>query len=246
MSKINIITVILLICLVSIECKQDYTYYLFEREWGNTICKTRSCKPQYYLNYNGQDFNVHGLWANGSVENQCQYWQNCEDDDYVQSELKSDLLNWMDEYYVGLYNDSEDFRAHEYEKHGTCYNYDSDVTTNAEKENAFFGKIQDLTNQYDLVKAMNEYGIYASDSKLYNQNDVMNALAQSFNNYDVNFTIKCQKIQNKYYLSIIDLCLDLDFKLMDCPCTSSSCNSPFYIPASFPTSSSNNIRKEIY
>lgn len=57
----------------------------------------------------------------------------------------------MDKDYVSLYNPSVGFRAHEYEKHGSCYNYEPSVSTNKERENIFFGKIKELTEKYPLV-----------------------------------------------------------------------------------------------
>jgi len=34
----------------------------------------------------------------------------------------------MNTYYTGLYSDGKWFRAHEFEKHGTCYKFNSTRT----------------------------------------------------------------------------------------------------------------------
>ncbi|KRX04367.1 Ribonuclease T2-like protein [Pseudocohnilembus persalinus] len=238
-------TIFILSCIILVQCNVDYSYYVFEREWGNTVCKSRSCNKKDSLEYTGKDFNVHGLFANGKQDKQCWYWVNCEDYTYVESEIDMEILDWMNKYYVGLYNDSVEFRTHEYEKHGSCYNYDKSITTNAQRENFFFGKIKDLANQYDIVKAMNDYGIYPDDTKKYSEQDLQNALSVGFNNKGITFSFQCDQIDGDYYLNVVDICFDLDYNLMTCPCAANNCDQPFYIPSYLPfSSSSNNLRKE--
>lgn len=36
--------------------------------------------------------------------------------------MSTTLVNWMNQYFVGVYNNSINFRAHEFQTHGTCWN----------------------------------------------------------------------------------------------------------------------------
>ena len=48
----------------------------------------------------------------------------------------------MNKYYTGLYNDEKQFRAHEFEKHGTCYQFNESRPNLETMENEFFNKIK--------------------------------------------------------------------------------------------------------
>lgn len=97
---------------------------------------------------------------------------DCEPFQYEENEIAPELLEWMDKDYVSLYNPATRFRAHEYEKHGSCYNYEASVETNKEKENIFFGKIKELTEEFPLVETFKNAGIYPSESESYEFNDI--------------------------------------------------------------------------
>jgi ribonuclease T2 len=98
-----------------------YLYYFFEREWPGTVCLTRSCTKAGLVNYDGLNFNMHGLWPNGKSGSPCFHPEECQNLKYNQGLLQANLLAWMNSNYVGLYSDSTSFRAHEFEKHGTCW-----------------------------------------------------------------------------------------------------------------------------
>ena len=37
-------------------------YYVYEREWPGSVCLINKCTSQFLANYDGSDFNTHGLW----------------------------------------------------------------------------------------------------------------------------------------------------------------------------------------
>ncbi|KRX04296.1 Ribonuclease T2-like protein [Pseudocohnilembus persalinus] len=127
--------------------------------------------------------------------------------------LLASLVQWMNEQYVGLYSSSTSFRAHEFEKHGTC-TLEANQMSTRELENHYFGQIQKLNQKYDLISALNKGGIYASDDKSYTYQEIVAALKNGFedqSDYDVK--IQCLTVDDTIYLGAIDLYLDLDFNL---------------------------------
>lgn len=172
----------------------------------------------------GSHFNVHGLWPDGTGSNVCTNPQTCSSIKYDESLLSSDLRSWMRKWYAGLYNDCTSFHAHEFEKHGTCWN--SPSSDLRQWENAFFGEVKTQTTFYDILLAFKNAGITPSDTAAHQASAYVAAIRNQFKSSTFGIILNCQKISGKYYLQEVDLCLDLKYQPSKCLCTSMSGTCP--------------------
>ncbi|EAR91268.1 ribonuclease T2 family protein (macronuclear) [Tetrahymena thermophila SB210] len=201
-----------------------YTYLVFEMEWPGTICQQKSCSAQYLGNFDDQNFNIHGLWPSGSRSNPCSYPSNCSNDDLDYSQINQSDIDYINAYWVGLYNDSDSFRTHEWQKHGTCFNG---------SETQFFSTVTSLHKQYNPIKALANHNIVPSDNQTYTLTQIQSAIENDFQGPAL---LKCVYVQGTQMLSVIDLFISSDLKsLLKCPCNknlNSLCNNrdPIVIP----------------
>jgi len=105
-----------------------YTYYELQRNWPPAECKLTTCK--YLDDFDGKNFNLHGLWPSGSKSDACAEPHNCQKIAYDESKLSSATLSKINKYWVGGWSSSKDFRSHEWTKHGTCWNDPSSKVNN--------------------------------------------------------------------------------------------------------------------
>ena len=94
---------------------------------------------------------MHGLWPSGTPADICKWPQDCTSEKYDQSSISSSTLSKMNTYWVGLYSSDEAFRAHEYEKHGTCWV--NDVGSSNKQEN-YMEKIMEIHDKYNIVETL--------------------------------------------------------------------------------------------
>lgn len=95
----------------------SYDYYKFAVELPGAVCQVQDCDQADLGSLTSTSLNMHGFWPNsnsGDVE-------NCLENDYDESKFQSDILNEMNQEWVGLYSSSNTFRSHEWGKHGTCW-----------------------------------------------------------------------------------------------------------------------------
>lgn len=210
----------------------NYSFFTFAVEWPASVCMTQSCKSQYMEDNDGTHFNVHGLWPNGIGSDYCAYPATCSSVKYNENLIYSDTRTWMRKWYAGLYSNSTDFHAHEFEKHGTCWN--STSTDLRVWENEFFSQIKLQSDFYDVLLAFKQKSIVPSDSKTYQYNDFAKAIKDYFLRDDFGVLLFCNKINNNYYLFQIELCLDLKYQPSPCLCSKASDSCPkskdIYLP----------------
>ncbi|KAJ5465587.1 hypothetical protein N7530_009374 [Penicillium desertorum] len=98
----------------------------------------------------------------------------------LQDQNLGDLVDYMDEYWVDINGDNEDFWSHEWSKHGTCINtiepscY-SDYKAQ-EEVGDYFQKTVELFKSLDTYKALDAAGITPSTSKTYSLSEIQEAL----------------------------------------------------------------------
>ncbi|KAJ5826620.1 hypothetical protein N7447_003383 [Penicillium robsamsonii] len=127
---------------------------------------------------------IHGLWpdnCDGTYEASCDSKRAYTNITAIlQDQDLGDLVDYMDNYWVDIKGDNEDFWSHEWSKHGTCINtiepscY-SDYTAQ-EEVGDFFQKTVDLFKTLDTHKALAAAGITPSTSKTYSLADIQAAL----------------------------------------------------------------------
>jgi len=101
-------------------------------------------------NFDGKNFNLHGLWPSGSPSDACAEPHSCQKIPYDESTISSSTLAKINKYWVGGWSSSKEFRTHEWNKHGTCWNDPSKTSDNLKKgssvEDDFFHKVMDVND----------------------------------------------------------------------------------------------------
>ncbi|KAJ5100023.1 Ribonuclease T2 [Penicillium argentinense] len=128
---------------------------------------------------------IHGLWpdnCDGTYESNCdesRAYTNITD--ILEGQNRTDLLDYMKEYWVDIDGKSETFWAHEWGKHGTCVNtIKPNCYTNyspQEEVGEFFQKTVDLFKGLDTYQALSAAGITPDESKTYTSNEIISALS---------------------------------------------------------------------
>ncbi|CAP79036.1 ribonuclease T2-like [Penicillium rubens] len=127
---------------------------------------------------------IHGLWpdnCDGTYEASCDSKRAYSNITAIlQDQNLGDLVDYMDEYWVDMNGDNEDFWSHEWNKHGTCINtiepscY-SDYKAQ-EEVGDYFQKTVELFKTLDTYKALDAAGITPSTSKTYSLSEIQEAL----------------------------------------------------------------------
>lgn len=102
----------------------SYDYVMMNQEVVGTICKFHDCKKEDLLNLPPRTLNLHGFWP--EFEDSTHKAFSCQPNYYDTKEIYPIILSDLNENWVGVYNNSDVFRSHEWGKHGTCWN-DTDV-----------------------------------------------------------------------------------------------------------------------
>jgi len=171
----------------------EFDFYVFVCEWAGTTCKLNDCDQDQGAS---QDFwNIHGLWpSDGSVGPNF-----CTDEKFDSSKIAS-LSKDMNQYWSGLYASAEGFHEHEWTKHGTCSN---------KTQLDFFTLVLAVATRLDVYSGLAHNGITPGNS--YDCADIEKAIKEQ---YGVsNFSLQA----DSGYLSAIEICMDANLDLRDCP-----------------------------
>jgi ribonuclease T2 len=186
----------------------SYDYFLFETEWKPTNCKFMNC-PSAYI---GEAFNIHGLWAQ---RNDGSYPSDCSNAPFsVSSSLESQLNTYWESYN----GNNPDFWLHEWSKHGTC-------VSPAVSSETFMAAVLKLFLTVDPQGLLATHNITPSNSASYSYTAFFDAFAT-----DVNITCKCSN--NVCYFEKLEMCVDKNLGLINCPLKHSNCGSALVLPVS--------------
>ena len=204
----------------------DYDRYLLATSWQGTTCIFHHC-----THFGSSSvFNLHGLWPStaGNSPQECKEIQFTEEnlDDY----LKRNLYNYWNSGYHGNW----EFINHEITKHGSCWDpslgdqsqIDTNVVNainryNAEDPysliNTFLEVALEVSKLYNPYDILAQKGIVPSDSVTYQIDDVLEAV-NSHNGTSLGVIPVCLKDKQtgELYLGELRMCLDLDYKPIDC------------------------------
>ncbi|KAJ5673645.1 Ribonuclease T2 [Penicillium longicatenatum] len=171
---------------------------------GTLSCHSSSKAPTCCYNYPGgallqtqfwdtdpttgpsDSWTIHGLWpdnCDGTYQASCdssRAYTNISD--ILTAQDRTDLLSYMQTYWVSDDGSDEAFWEHEWSKHGTCINTikPSCYTNYSPQEEVgdYFQKVVDLFKSLDTYKALSAAGITPSDSKTYELSDIQTALSK--------------------------------------------------------------------
>ncbi|EKV13781.1 Ribonuclease T2, putative [Penicillium digitatum] len=165
-------------------------------------CSSSSTQPTCCFNYPGgtllqtqfwdtnpssgpdDSWTIHGLWpdnCDGTYQSYCDSERAYSNITAIlQGQGLCDLVDYMEEYWVDINGDNENFWSHEWSKHGTCINTIDPSCYSSykpqEEVGDFFKKTVNLFKRLDTHKALAAAGITPSTSKTYTLSAIQQAL----------------------------------------------------------------------
>ncbi|KAJ5779997.1 hypothetical protein N7457_005157 [Penicillium paradoxum] len=129
---------------------------------------------------------IHGLWpdnCDGTYESSCDSSRSYSNITAIlQAQGRSQLVDYMDEYWVDIDGDNQSFWAHEWNKHGTCINTIEPSCYSGysaqEEVGDYFEKVVDLFQGLDTYQALADAGITPSNSVTYTSKEIQAALTK--------------------------------------------------------------------
>ena len=213
---------------------EAYDMYFYTILWHGTTCQQKGWYCHKKMEQAGilNLFTIHGLWPsyrNGTIIQEYCYGKND-----IEIEIKDkSFLDFMNKYYVSGHYSNEDFWAHEYNKHGYCFNQKLKYDVN--NYELFFIKIK---NMFVENKFENLFLDFFEKENITIKTGDMAINRTKFEKYFEKrgfpkdyYLIVCTNITNKNniinpHISEIRIRYDLDFKLLknetdkcefDCP-----------------------------
>jgi ribonuclease T2 len=140
----------------------------------------------------------------------------------------------MKTYWIGMNESSDMFHAHEWSKHGTCWNDPIPTVNQTRKMNDYFAAAIAVAFKINMYEVLAESDIVPSNTA-YTLKQFVLALNTTWG--PGTFGIDCQDdTSGNQYLNDISLCLSLDYNIIECPdYVSSSCEEGdiYYLPINF-------------
>lgn len=206
-----------------------YDYYTFSMEVPQATCDVKNCQKSEEGNIGSDTLNVHGLWPSATDGN---HPFECQPNIYDPKKLNADVLTGLDANWVGMFNSTYWFRFHEYGKHGTCFNFPGNTASflslgqvdQVTQMNAYFQKALDLKAELNLKSVL-----FAGDQEQgcfkFSHTDLMATIRKQIGVDDV--LIECNNKSGMQKLSTIEVCLGLDFKVVDCSSVRKTSRYPY-------------------
>jgi len=176
-----------------IHASADFNFYVFSCEWAGSVCETNNCNQDEGVSETF--WNIHGLWPSDGTLNP----SYCTNEKFDPDQLQS-LDGKLTKYWNGLYSSADAFHSHEWTKHGTCSKMN---------QLEFFSTVLKLAQTLDIYSALSKHGITPGAS--YECNQISQVIKQEYGIEAFNITV------DHGHLSSIEMCVDLDLNLRDCP-----------------------------
>ena len=153
---------IFILSLLIFSSVYSYNYYLFASIWAPTDCYFTQCWANQTGDINREFFNIHGLWPN----NWEGYPQFCDNNtEFNPNYLNPTLLNTMEHLWNGMNWTTNDFHAHEWSKHGTCWNDPAGFNNEEpQKQEDFFFTVIALAGQINIYRVLANFGVTPSNT----------------------------------------------------------------------------------
>ncbi|KAK4864021.1 hypothetical protein LT330_010231 [Penicillium expansum] len=204
-------------------------------------CVSSSTEPTCCFNYPGgallqtqfwdtspstgpdDSWTIHGLWpdnCDGTYQSSCDSERAYSNITAIlQDQDLGDLVDYMDDYWVDINGDNENFWSHEWSKHGTCVNtIDPSCYSDykpQEEVGDFFQKTVNLFKSLDTHKALAAAGITPSTSKTYTLSAIQKALT-SMHGASVYVGCSSGKLnQAWYFFNVKGNAIDGTYKAVD-------------------------------
>ncbi|KAI1254444.1 hypothetical protein MGN70_003847 [Eutypa lata] len=152
---------------------------------GGRLLLTQFWDEKLHVGGAETDWTVHGLWpdrCDGSYEQYCGMSPRFDNiTDVLESSGNSELVEFMNRYWVAKYGTNDNLWAHEYNKHATCINtlapscYGEDYKPGLEVVD-YFMQAFGLFRMLDTYRALEHAGIEPDYRKTYPLEKVQSAL----------------------------------------------------------------------
>ena len=103
--------------------QSTYSYYVYASEWAGSVCKHNDCLDSYLKQIDNKFWNIHGLWPTTPGGDSPS--QQCLSISFQIDFLHPLTFDTLETKWSGLYADSSFFHAHEWDKHGRCWDHNS-------------------------------------------------------------------------------------------------------------------------
>ncbi|CAN8105870.1 unnamed protein product [Discula destructiva] len=149
---------------------------------------------------------IHGLWpdnCDGTYDEDCDSSRDYDDIGTILTKFgKTDVLSYMEEYWLSNSESSEAFWEHEWSTHGTCIStlepscYTSYTT--GEEAADFFQIVVDLFKTLDTYTILANAGITPSSTKTYTSAAIISAIKAEFG-YEPVISCSSSELYQIYY-----------------------------------------------
>ena len=234
------------LALEPLQATKPYDSYVLATEWAGSVCTVKRCQ---YNTGSTTFWNMHGLWPNSDNG---RHPFSCASTSVDIQKLPQNVQSDLNKYWAGLFASQSGFIAHEWSKHGTCWdpyygdlskmpsiltqivtagrkNYDlNDLTVQPVD---YLNLVMNLGKVYSLYDAFKEFNILPSDARGYQKSEIQAAIAQKFNGV-TKYNLICQKDRKtgRSLIYEIRLCLNKSFNVVDCSRSGNSCARTVYYP----------------
>jgi len=206
--------------------QDDWVYMVFVASWLGSFCSDGCCKLPAGVSTQYHSFTMHGMWPNYAGKD----YPSCCTSPYTRENLDAAIQNdkslrqRLNEQWPALKRCK--FVRYETEKHGTCA---STVYNGTKGFLDYWEAALNILDRYDLLSALRRKGITPSDSVLYKESEIKDAI-ESVVGAKVN--IHCATGDSKT-LSEVRICLKRPTNAAerknpvpyDCPRTETSCST---------------------
>ncbi|XP_033114923.1 ribonuclease Oy-like [Anneissia japonica] len=185
----------------------EWDYLTFAQQWPPTFCLSQ--KEPCNIPADVKSWTIHGLWPSAKNGLDPEYCNSPQvfNDTSIQVLMKQLNQTWPNLIVEKPYTE---FWQHEWCKHGTCAENCSEM----KGEMNYFKKGIDLHEQIRLYVALESENIIPGNH--YSLSNVTNAISTKF---EVQPRVMCyhDSKRNQSILQQVEVCLNRDFKLIDCP-----------------------------
>lgn len=232
--KLTILCLVLSSCVLARSKKKpvtgmkEYDFYALATEWQGTVCAFKKCNYDQSAN---DTWNLHGLWPDNDNGKHPFY---CTKTNLNFNGLPADLKNLLKLYWSGLYSSQSNFLDHEWTKHGTCWrndygnissmpskvrNYISISRKNKQNSADFFRTTIALSKDtYSVFNMLKAAGISPSKDQRFTLSSITKAITKGLGGKVTKFKVGCNKDEaGTSWLEDVLICLDKNYKPIDCP-----------------------------
>ena len=229
-----------------VSADRRYDSLVMATEWAGSICRVKTCNsdrpPMKTF------FNLHGLWPNDSVNFKNSPF-TCTSTQANLNTLPADIQTTVKTFWNGMYGSQSDFLNHEWTKHGTCWSPEpadlnsvpSEIKTviqtaivtqpksDVDRQINYIKTAVALGQKYNAFNALSASGILPNNSRRLPRSDLDKAFSSYFKVN--NFQIICQKDKSgQSLLYEVRFCLDLNYRITECPNKNISCPDTILYP----------------